>query len=206
MLLPMALVEPIRQGTVTLAFRSWKRPTVRPGGTLLTAAGLLGIDEVTPIDPSDVTERDAQAAGAASLDDLAAWLRPEPDRKLYRIRFHRIGDDPRIALRDDDGIDAATRDELDAKLAAWDRRSSTGPWTAATLRVIADAPGVVSTELAEQLGAERAPFKRRVRQLKELGLTESLEVGYRLSPRGERYWRGREGPGGGPPGAPDRGP
>lgn len=27
-------------------------------------------------------------------------------------------------------------------------------------------------------------FKRRVRQLKELGLTESLEVGYRLSPRG----------------------
>jgi ATP-dependent DNA ligase len=28
-------------------------------------------------------------------------------------------------------------------------------------------------------------FKRRVRQLKELGLTESLEVGYRLSPRGD---------------------
>jgi hypothetical protein len=29
-------------------------------------------------------------------------------------------------------------------------------------------------------------FKRRVRQLKELGLTESLETGYRLSPHGER--------------------
>ena len=28
-------------------------------------------------------------------------------------------------------------------------------------------------------------FKRRVRMLKELGLTESLEIGYRLSPRGE---------------------
>jgi len=27
-------------------------------------------------------------------------------------------------------------------------------------------------------------FKRRVRQLKELRLTERLEVGYRLSPRG----------------------
>jgi hypothetical protein len=27
-------------------------------------------------------------------------------------------------------------------------------------------------------------FKRDVRKLKELGLTESLEVGYRLSPRG----------------------
>ena len=34
------------------------------------------------------------------------------------------------------------------------------------------------------LGRERLPFKRDVRKLKELGLTESLEVGYRLSPRG----------------------
>ena len=33
-------------------------------------------------------------------------------------------------------------------------------------------------------GSEPLLFKRRVRQLKELGLTESLEVGYRLSPRG----------------------
>ena len=33
-------------------------------------------------------------------------------------------------------------------------------------------------------GRERHPFKTDVRKLKELGLTESLEVGYRLSPRG----------------------
>jgi len=31
----------------------------------------------------------------------------------------------------------------------------------------------------------RLPFKANVRKLKALGLTESLEVGYRLSPRGE---------------------
>jgi hypothetical protein len=30
------------------------------------------------------------------------------------------------------------------------------------------------------------PFRRRVRQLKELGLTESLEIGYRLPPRRSR--------------------
>jgi len=192
MLLPMALMEPIRQGSVTLAFRSWKRPTVRPGGTLKTAAGVLGIDEVTPIEPADITEADAASAGAASLDDLLGWLRPEPDRRLYRIRFHRVGDDPRIALRDDDRIDGETRERLDARLAGWDRRSPTGPWTEATLRIIAESPGVVAGELARQLGSERDPFKRRVRQLKELGLTESLPVGYRLSPRGERYWSGRD--------------
>ncbi len=31
------------------------------------------------------------------------------------------------------------------------------------------------------------PFKRDVRKLKELGLTESLAVGYRISPRGRAY-------------------
>jgi predicted transcriptional regulator len=32
---------------------------------------------------------------------------------------------------------------------------------------------------------ERPAFKINVRKLKELGLTESLDIGYRLSPLGE---------------------
>ena len=39
-------------------------------------------------------------------------------------------------------------------------------------------------DLAASIGREKLPFKRDVRKLKELGLTESLEIGYRLSPRG----------------------
>ena len=39
--------------------------------------------------------------------------------------------------------------------------------------------------LAARAGIDRPTFKQRVRRLKALGLTESLEVGYRLSPRGE---------------------
>jgi len=35
------------------------------------------------------------------------------------------------------------------------------------------------------VGRETQPFKRDVRKLKELGLTESLERGYQLSPRGQ---------------------
>ena len=42
-----------------------------------------------------------------------------------------------------------------------------------------------TAELAESVGAETKRFKGNVRKLKELGLTESLKVGYRLSPRGE---------------------
>ena len=37
------------------------------------------------------------------------------------------------------------------------------------------------------LGRETAPFKLDVRKLKNLGLTLSFRIGYRLSPRGEAY-------------------
>lgn len=42
-------------------------------------------------------------------------------------------------------------------------------------------------DLAESLGRERAPFKLDVRKLKNLGLTISLTVGDRISPRGRAY-------------------
>jgi hypothetical protein len=46
---------------------------------------------------------------------------------------------------------------------------------------------VRAPDLAAQLGREKRPFKADVRKLKELGLTESLDVGYRLSPRGKAF-------------------
>ena len=53
-----------------------------------------------------------------------------------------------------------------------------------TLRLIEKYPGVVSTSLARHTGQERPDFKINVRKLKEVGLTESRQVGYQLSPRG----------------------
>ena len=70
-----------------------------------------------------------------------------------------------------------------ARLARTDAASA-APWTGHYLQLIAGQPGVASTKLARQADVAVPMFKRRVRQLKELGLTESLEVGYRLSPRG----------------------
>ena len=45
-------------------------------------------------------------------------------------------------------------------------------------------PGVRALDLARMIGQEKPAFKVNVRKLKRLGLTESLEVGYRLSQRG----------------------
>jgi hypothetical protein len=180
----MDVAAQIATGEVTLAFRSWKRPTVKAGGTLLTVAGQLAIDAVDPIDPAAITDADARAAGATDAEALRSWLREEPGRTTYRIAFHLAGPDPRIALRAASELDDEELGAIVARLEGWDRRSPTGPWTRAVLAAIADRPGVVSTELAASLGEDRARFKARVRQLKGLGLTESLEVGYRLSPRG----------------------
>ncbi|HEX2271922.1 MAG TPA: hypothetical protein VHH35_20430 [Pyrinomonadaceae bacterium] len=41
---------------------------------------------------------------------------------------------------------------------------------------------ILAATLASSLGLERKWFKDHMRKLKELGLTESLEIGYRISP------------------------
>ena len=99
--------------------------------------------------------------------------------------LHLVGPDDRIALRATDALDEHEVERLEARLDRLDAASTTGPWTREVLRLIVEHPGVVSTELAEELGRERQEFKTDVRKLKNLGLTESLQVGYRISPRGQ---------------------
>ena len=187
MLIPAALFDGIREGEITVAFRSWKRPTIKIGGTLTTPAGVLAIDELEPITAAEITDDDARSAGAASAADVVADLRQGEDRTVYRIRFHRLGDDPRTVLRETADIPPDERTAIAHQLERWDRASRSGPWTTAVLTTIAEHPATQSGELAGRLGVERHVLKRRVRQLKSLGLTESLQTGYRLSPRGRRY-------------------
>jgi hypothetical protein len=185
MLFRQDVLRRIAEGEVTLAFRRWRRPTVRAGGTLRTRVGVLAIDSVEPVDEDRVTDADARRAGASDREALLAGLRA--DGALYRVEFRLAGPDPRIALRERSHISPAERAEIDARLARLDATSRHGPWTATVLGLIAEQPGTRAPDLAALLGRETAPFKADVRKLKELGLTESLLVGYRLSPRGRAY-------------------
>jgi hypothetical protein len=177
----------IASGEVTVAFRRWKRPRVRRGGKQLTAVGLIAFDAVERVD--EITPEDARRAGHADAEGAWEMLRRR-EGDLYRIELRLAGPDPRIALREDAALSAAEREDIAARLARLDRASTHGPWTEATLRAIAAAPGTRAADLAAGLGRERLPFKADVRKLKALGLTESLEVGYRLSPRGRAYLEG----------------
>ncbi|MGV8909530.1 MAG: hypothetical protein ACOH1Y_11150 [Propionicimonas sp.] len=105
---------------------------------------------------------------------------------IFRITLSWVGDDPRIELRAavPDARELAVVTTAVAKLDAG-RRS--GPWTRQILEWIRDHPAVISTELATLLGREVLPMKADIRRLKALGLTESLRVGYQLSPRGVAY-------------------
>jgi hypothetical protein len=179
MLFRQDILRGVANGRVTLAFRRWRRAPPAEGSSLRSPVGVLRFDRVTVIGEDDITPEDVRRTGM-SLSDLRASIAGEG--KLLRIELRLIGDDPRIALRDSLPQDAEF-DAIVARLTRIDAACQTA-WTTGYLRLIADQPGVVSHALAREVGAEVVPFKRRVRQLKELGLTESLEVGYRLSPRG----------------------
>jgi hypothetical protein len=183
MLFRTALLDRIRAGDVTLAFRRWKKPTVKPGGRLRTAVGELTIDSVARCEENDIGERDAVAAGFERRDELLAELAQRSEGDLYRIAFRFAGPDPRIALRDQGDLTAAEIDAIGARLARLDAKADRA-WTAAVLCHIADHEGLAAREIAAALDIGKTILKPNIRKLKELGLTESLEVGYRISPRG----------------------
>jgi len=183
MLLKRDTLHGIRDGKVSLAFRCWKRPTVKAGGTLLTAIGQLAVLSVEVVELDSIKPAEARKAGFESLAALREELAKGRGGEVYRIELKLAGPDPRLALRREipKGADL---DGLLKKLDGFDRRSKDGAWTGRVMALIHDRPATRAGDLAEDLGLERDDFKPRVRKLKALGLTESLDVGYRLSPRG----------------------
>jgi hypothetical protein len=181
----------LADGSITLTFRRWKRPQAKVGGRsrIPRTDIVLAVDALDRVRVADITDAEARRAGAADRAAVVARLGKDvtPGTEVWRVAFHRVtGEDgPPLADRDDLGPD--DRAELDRRLARLDAASRHGPWTAAALQLIARNPGVVSRTLADEMGYDRPTFKLDVRKLKRLGLTESLEVGYRLSPRGRAY-------------------
>ncbi len=197
MLLTRSVLDSIVANQVDLVFRRWQKPTVKANGRLRTSVGVLAILSVDIVEPEDVTESEAARAGFCSRQTLIEELyrerkpqtsgrgaRSDGPRALYRICLTFDGLDERVALRNDDQLDEATANRIVTKLAAIDARTGGAPWTREVLHLINHWPGRRAPELAELLGKETLAFKADVRKLKALGLTESLSVGYRLSPRG----------------------
>jgi hypothetical protein len=171
----------IRDGEIDLAFRRWDRPRLLVGTKMRTSVGLV---EVTSVDRvRTITKADAERAGAPreQLLKLMAGKEPAP---IWRIGLRFAGADPRVALRDQDELDEVALANLHTRLDRLDRAAANGPWTRQVLALIEANPERRAPDPAASLGRDTLSFKRDVRKLKELGLTESLQIGYRISPRG----------------------
>ena len=187
MLLNRDTAEGIANGTITLVLRRWDVPRARKGGTQRTSAGTIRIDAVTQYPGGhSVTAAQARAAGYPSARSAQADLDRRPAKHTYAIEVSFLAPDERPELAADDQLTDVDVDTIGARLQRLDAAAE-APWTHDYLQLIVANEAVRAPNLAARLGMETARFKRRVRQLKALGLTISLDVGYRISPRGRAY-------------------
>jgi hypothetical protein len=179
-------------GEIRQTFRLWKYAHVKAGRTYPASfGGRLQISEVDLMPAAVVTQEDALLAGLTSIEEVWQMAGSHtktivtPDTMLFRVAFTYLPElDGAPSLSDTALRDIDTVVE---KLRRMDASSRGGPWTATTLRLIAEHPARRAGDL--MLMANRnhlASFKADVRKLKSLGLTVSLTVGYKLSEAGQK--------------------
>jgi hypothetical protein len=178
-------------GDVTVSFRRWDKPHVRAGGRYRChPIGVLEVDRIERIEVAKITDEDAKRSGFESRAELLAYIEAaraealEPSTPVYRVELHHGGDGDRVELALEADLSADEVAAIEARLA---RMDAAEPWTKKTLALIDKHPRTAASKLAAKLGRETLPFKVDVRKLKKLGLTQSFEVGYEISPRGRAF-------------------
>jgi hypothetical protein len=189
LLFKKAFHEGLKSGEITLTFRRWQKPHVKPGGRYRChPIGVLEVDAVKLVTVKSLTSRDAKRAGFASREALVGYLAElgplDDETEIHRVELHHGGDGDRVQLALDDQLAPDDVEVIRGKLARMDAKS---PWTMQTLALIEEHPQIAASKLAAKVGRETEPFKIDVRKLKKLGLTQSFEVGYEIAPRGRAY-------------------
>jgi hypothetical protein len=184
MLFREPFLKGVKKGKLTTAFRRWKQPRVKVGTRMRTSIGVVEVLALEPIMEIEITSTDVERAGYKTRAELMQDLGAVSEGQLYRVTLKYGGEDPRIQLRNDADLTDEEFETIKKKLRGYERD---GAWTRKTLKLIEKHEATLAAKLAEKMDMEKYAFKTRVRQLKELGLTESLDVGYRLSPRGKEF-------------------
>ena len=79
----------VADGSVTLAFRRWRRQDVQPGQVFTSAAGMVRVDAVTVVATEDITDDEARLAGWPDAERLRRRLATEGD--TYRVELSYAG-------------------------------------------------------------------------------------------------------------------
>ena len=171
--------EGVLAGRITVSFRNWKRPHAAAGGVYrLRPSGAVKVTGVRPMRLSDIEPDDLRRSGFDSVAAVAEFLRLPQSATVTRVEFE-LTEEP--AAKPPPELSAEV---VVTRLQATDRRSA-APWTANVIALIRAHPATRAGDLAPEMGWETPVFKANVRKLKALGLTQSLETGYRLTDLGE---------------------
>src|SRR5690606_9467460 len=130
----------IQNGTISLAFRQWKKQSIREGTLLHTSIGLIKILNVEVVNDDDITKDDAANAGYESKAELLQSFRKVEDGKINRISVQFHAPDPRIELREKIHLTDTEYEEIQKKLNRLDTHSNFGDWTKIILTAIHNNP------------------------------------------------------------------
>jgi hypothetical protein len=180
--------------SVRLTFRQWDKPHVRVGGRYrVHPLGVVEVEEVGRVAVRDIGEAEAKLAGFESRTELLEYLRERAPiteaTQIWRIKFHHGGDGDRVELALEDKLSPEDVKSITERLKRLDAKRR---WTQKTMELIAQNPKVAASQLAIKLKRDKVELKEDIRKLKRLGLTESYEVGYDLSPRGKAFFRAKK--------------
>ena len=88
------LRDGVLSGEITVSFRLWRRPKVKPGGCYRVGPGQIEVDAVELVSFSSITSADVRRSGEMDRDSLrrrAAHAGPITDDTLvYRLEFHPV--------------------------------------------------------------------------------------------------------------------
>lgn len=181
----------IVDGAVRLTFRLWEKPHVKVGGRYrVHPIGVVEVNAVDSVTVRDITDPEAKAGGFQSRDELLAYMAPvaktplKPTTPVFRVGFVHGGDGDRVAIALETDLTEEALADLVKRVGRLERE---GKWVRKVMELIDKHPRVAASQLAKKLKRETEPFKIDVRKLKKLGLTQSFEVGYEVSPRGQTF-------------------
>jgi hypothetical protein len=177
-------LEGIKSGKISLAFRRWKKMSVKKGTLQHTGIGQVIIKDIVEVKEESIKNSDAVKAGYDRLDELLKALKAG-EGVIYKIKVKYHGEDPRIKLREQNLVGNEGLEQLKNKLGWLDHYSKEGVWTKDVLLAIQNHPRLKAVELAKIVGKDKLWLKINIRKLKNLGLTISHNPGYELSPLGE---------------------
>ena len=88
------LREAVADGQITVSYRLWSRPKVKPGGRYRSGSVVIEVDEVDIVPFSSITAEDLAETGEPDIETLrrrTAHAGPiSDDTLLYRVEFHVV--------------------------------------------------------------------------------------------------------------------